>query len=907
MSDIVWLSCQALFAKVLGDKTQVTGAQADKNAKNQAAAHALSRMANRQVSSDQAKADATCKRAKAMAAAKGGEKTSKGRAMLQKAKMLCGKLQMVIDNEQKTIQKHIKATALGEEGPTEMAKKITDHKAATAIAKVKSEADHACKQAMDMAKKVPRTSAETQKKSDMAIAEAKALCEKVQGVVRKEMRQVGMVPEEEEKQEPQIAQVKAQADEACKNAMEQAMELAKKIPLTGPNAAPMKAEKVMLEAKALCAKVNGLVHKEEVAMGVKQQVNANKDIVVEGAAQSIPKNKAQDIAQTKAQAEAACKHFTDMAKSIPVTGTHAMPAQAAKATAMAKILCAKVQGIVKKEEQEEEKKGEADENNDTKTQDRMSKVYTHEGAAEDTDDEGDVDDTDKSDNDNADWKMPAVVEKKIPDVAKVKKPIGKMPAKVANQLANEVHTVEESQVENEAKADALCAMAKKKVRDADGVSTADARSHGVEVALKFCHETRAQIAKQTAKDAQVLGKLAKHEAAKYGLKVVKMKGGNSGEEPSQVQAEKKLFSQTIGKDADFMTTKKGLKEAKNEAVHRALKKKLTQVKAKMAAHLAKEQAKVDAACKAAKDNVKKLGGKANAEARSHHLTLALKFCKKAQGLVAQERKQDAIAMKKVKAQVEGQIARSNPIAAQTSSDKAQTKKTLQKDAKKLVEKKEAKAMQKVERVKQHALKEMSTTEGAMKVKAAAMCKAMKDKVKALHTKNAANHKMALKQAKQFCKQARSLLAQEAKMDRAALHKGMQKKTSLKYHMKKLSNKEKMMKAEKEATAMATHLHRKRIAKLKAKKKALKLATEKKIEKLAIKREQMIAKQELKKLHAKGGKLDIAHKNLTASQKSAVQKQMKNNKACKNIMKNLMRTKQSMELIDEVLDEFSMMD
>merc|ERR1712227_260976 len=141
------------------------------------------------------------------------------------------------------------------------------------------------------------------------------------------------------------------------------------------------------------------------------------------------------------------------------------------------------------------------------------------------------------------------------------------------------------------------------------------------------------------------------------------------------------------------------------------------------------------------------------------------------------------------------------------------------------------------------------------------------------------------------------------MDRAALHKGMKKKTSMKNHLKKLSNKEKMMKAEKEATAMAEHLHHNHIAALKAKKKALKQAAEKKIERLAIQREQMIAKQALKKLHAKGEQMHGAHKKLTAAQKVAVQKQMKTDKDCKNIMKNLMRTKRSIQSIDAVLAEF----
>merc|ERR1719183_689174 len=233
-----------------------------------------------------------------------------------------------------------------------------------------------------------------------------------------------------------------------------------------------------------------------------------------------------------------------------------------------------------------------------------------------------------------------------------------MPVKVVAQLKEEVQMAKKENLEDSHKVELMCRMAKKKVRDADGATTAAQRAVAVEAALKFCRKTKDAVKKEEKVNTDRIDHVVRADAAKYGLKVVKIESAKAkksamGENvrgrmhPSKasVEAEETMFRKAIGKQANFANHKNALHEAMREAEHHALHGQIRRMKAHINQSLAGQQRKADMLCEITKKKIAALGGKKNAFKREHHLKKALQFCHQAEGVLASERAADYAALK----------------------------------------------------------------------------------------------------------------------------------------------------------------------------------------------------------------------------------------------------------------------
>merc|ERR1711871_1067068 len=96
--------------------------------------------------------------------------------------------------------------------------------------------------------------------------------------------------------------------------------------------------------------------------------------------------------------------------------------------------------------------------------------------------------------------------------------------------------------------------------------------------------------------------------------------------------------------------KKGLHDAKTGEEKVELDKQIKTAKAGIDKHLEEEADDVHEACAKAKDQIKQLDGKHQADERMAHLEKAIKFCKKANSVLAEEKKEDYGQLDKVKKQ-----------------------------------------------------------------------------------------------------------------------------------------------------------------------------------------------------------------------------------------------------------------
>jgi len=247
----------------------------------------------------------------------------------------------------------------------------------------------------------------------------------------------------------------------------------------------------------------------------------------------------------------------------------------------------------------------------------------------------------------------------------------------------------------------------------------------------------------------LLQDLANKEAKKYGMKVVRMEDGATGQSGhhishKNIEAERKLFRAKIGKQAHFAADKDGLKEAIAEATHHALSAKIKKVKAKVNASLAKEDKRAKRLCAMSKRRIMQLKGKANAANRAMELETAIHVCHIAKAAVAHERAMD---YKEIKAmgQEENRYIQKHPVHV----SRATTKKKLS---------------QHTGQKGTHAAKNVATDqERSMHAKAAQLCRVMTKKVKHLG-------RVKRTQAAAFCKKAKALVEKEMEVDRRTLER-----------------------------------------------------------------------------------------------------------------------------------------
>merc|ERR1711988_1112183 len=101
---------------------------------------------------------------------------------------------------------------------------------------------------------------------------------------------------------------------------------------------------------------------------------------------------------------------------------------------------------------------------------------------------------------------------------------GHMPGKVAHALQHDIHVLKIQNQADAHKAEMMCEMAKKKVRDDEGATTPAMRAKAVEAALKFCHKTRQMVKHEQETNTNKMDRTVRNDAKKYGLKVMKVDG-----------------------------------------------------------------------------------------------------------------------------------------------------------------------------------------------------------------------------------------------------------------------------------------------------------------------------------------------------------------------------------------------
>jgi len=525
-----------------------------------------------------------------------------------------------------------------------------------------------------------------------------------------------------------------------------------------------------------------------------------------------------------------------------------------------------------------------------------------------------------------------MVEKVNPSQAK---PLGKMPKKEVVKLETKVQKVEQSEAETKATAAEECKKAKHKVRDIEGTASQEERSKAAEAAIKFCEATDKAVREMEAEDNKKIGEMASKEAQKYGLKVSKVSDSHSkavnDHTTTAVAAETKVFKKNIGSHAadDMSDPKAGTKVAKNEAMAKALDKKLDESKATIVKNLSEQKAKVDAQCAKAKASIKAMGGSpSKADARAAKLEKAIAFCKKAEGILAAEKKKDFKGLEDVKEK------EYKSLGLKTSKEKAMETKAkaeatahpekviaMDKEIVKISEEEEDKANDEAEKQEKKAgfvdgaaheketsgpakadlevaTTTMAKSEDDMKVKVAQMCKQMKDKVE--NVKDPKKQAKSMKEATAFCQKGKELLKQQVKKDEAALAAaGIQTKVSK--EDSKAAKKARIIAAEEAATKAETHIKKANEERIAKKTKELKDAEGAKIEDLAFQREKEIAEENIKKRAALP-----KPKPETPEEEKKIKEELAQNKEASKIMKNLVSNKKALAMIEDVLSEFEAM-
>jgi len=364
------------------------------------------------------------------------------------------------------------------------------------------------------------------------------------------------------------------------------------------------------------------------------------------------------------------------------------------------------------------------------------------------------------------------------DITSVHK-TGHMPRTIVGALKHEYHALKAQKQEEDHKADIMCRMAKKKVRDTAGVTTPAMRVKAVEAAIRFCHQTKRAAKQEEKANNKKLDSLVRTEGARYGLKVVKMKHQPSNVanvkhdritmQPSKasVEEEEKMFHKAIGKQADFASDKNALHEAMREAEHHALKGQVRRMKAKINKSLSGQQKKADILCALTKKRIAQLGGAGKAAERDKHLQQALKICHASQAVLARERKADYAALNRVTGMARKWNAK--------HGNKQKVKHEMTKKEAMMTKKNKAEPVKKVKKNTGH----IGQIESSVRARAMTMCEILKRKVRKLGAEKAEVRALALRQAKAFCKKANDLVAKEVALDNAALEASKKKAKGLK--------------------------------------------------------------------------------------------------------------------------------
>merc|ERR1712072_1538794 len=219
-----------------------------------------------------------------------------------------------------------------------------------------------------------------------------------------------------------------------------------------------------------------------------------------------------------------------------------------------------------------------------------------------------------------------------------------------------------------------------------------------------------------------------------------------------------------------------------------------------------------------------------------------------------------------------------------------TSKILNEPAKEQKQAKKRRILKKLKKKIQHNAVHM---EGNVRTRAVHMCKAMMRKVRNVKVEM---REMALHQATTFCNKAKALVKKEVGLDSAALKAGKSKAGKLKLKAKGMKEKQRKLMEEEAAVKEASKIHNKRLKKVKDAKAKIMKREERKITEINEKRLDRLAIADKKKAK----KLGWEHKKLTKKMKQHDKEQMKVNKHCKTILKNLKAMRHQIVDIEETL-------
>jgi len=450
-----------------------------------------------------------------------------------------------------------------------------------------------------------------------------------------------------------------------------------------------------------------------------------------------------------------------------------------------------------------------------------------------------------------------------------------------------------SLADQQKKADLLCKLTKMKIAQLGGSHHAAERGRHLQHALKFCHRAQAVLARERRADYDALDRVT-GMAHKW-----------------HVPAKNKhlITTTTTNQHAQHLTWEKPKRMNPHTRIGAAASKIEGSVKMRAMAM-----------CRMMQKKVRALGAQKTA-IQELALRQAKAFCKKANSLISKEVGLDYAAVKaSSQAKAQGKATPAN-LTEKPRTHKAKytaqnnTAKKMKRSMKASAiiramlpqSKAQKRAAKTKEAANEHKLGHIGHhTEGSVRKRAVAMCKAMQHKVRSFGTANTVMRATAMRQAKAFCNKAKELVAKEVRLDRAALKSSKKMAKKLRLKAKSMAKKQRKLIEEEESVKEETKLRQHRLRKMAAAKKKIRASAEKKMSELNEKRLKRLATAEVKKLKLKQHKLGNKRKKLTAAMKSHLNKVMKTNKDCKGIIKNLHAMNHQIAIIDGALLNFELL-
>jgi len=451
-----------------------------------------------------------------------------------------------------------------------------------------------------------------------------------------------------------------------------------------------------------------------------------------------------------------------------------------------------------------------------------------------------------------------------------------IPADEVKKLQAAASSMKQAEADTQAKADKICKLAKQHALGGpQSLLSVSERIQATEIAVDYCKAAEHAVKQQVVNDENVMTKIVRKTAKKYGLKVqvVRSPKGDATSQPFKTATPYK---------------------ATDQLKHQATKVEKN-AEASIDDKIAGQEAKIAPACKLAKSQ---LASSTLPASRKAALDKALDFCKNSKAMIVGEKKQMYDAIHKAAQEALKKYALHIPAAPKVAAQPSVLPKNTLK-VKSLQKPSLTATMGKIKQLK-----------NGMLSKAAVECHSMWDKVRKMeHNGDFTGHVQAqrtlVQEAKQFCVKAKTVVAKEMKVDTADLKVGL----GAMKHFKKQSQALRHQAATKDTQQAAEALARYNVLRNAEKKRramSRKLKTNKQ-DQANFERIQTLAKAKLSTVKAQAAKDKLALKNMTPAQKAALEKTMQTNEHCKSILKNLQALRTVMSLLEDTLGQFDAME